>query len=94
MKKFAFVAAIITLMAGCSSNADQQEHLELLASNRASAISSELNCNKHFYVYPLLRLQFHPSLLLKNHILCIFETAAVLAMSANPNHTVYLCSLE
>lgn len=42
MKKFAFVVAIIALMAGCSSNADQQEHLELLASNRASAISSEL----------------------------------------------------
>ncbi|MDE1238132.1 GspS/AspS pilotin family protein [Vibrio aestuarianus] len=44
MKKIAFVISIILLVTGCSSSADKQkqEQLELLASSRASVISSEL----------------------------------------------------
>lgn len=37
-----FVTMAIIVVSGCSSNANQQKNLELLADNRASLLSSEL----------------------------------------------------
>ncbi|NAW63232.1 type II secretion system pilot lipoprotein GspS-beta [Vibrio sp. V31_P5A7T61] len=36
------VGLTMLLLAGCSSTADQQKHLELLAANRASVLNAEL----------------------------------------------------
>lgn len=40
--KFASLALVFLVTAGCSSNNDQQRQLELIAKNRASVLSAEL----------------------------------------------------
>lgn len=40
--KYGALATVLAVLAGCSSSAQQQKHLELLADNRAQLLSSEL----------------------------------------------------
>ncbi|MEZ8823205.1 GspS/AspS pilotin family protein [Vibrio amylolyticus] len=42
MRKIIIALLLPFILLGCSSNAEQQRHLELLANNRASVLSSEL----------------------------------------------------
>ncbi|EGA72234.1 hypothetical protein VISI1226_06179 [Vibrio sinaloensis DSM 21326] len=40
--KYGALATVLAVLAGCSSSAQKQKHLELLADNRAQLLSSEL----------------------------------------------------
>ncbi|MGF1694602.1 GspS/AspS pilotin family protein [Vibrio lamellibrachiae] len=42
MRRFLIGCLVSLTLLGCSSNAEQQRHLELLANNRASVLSAEL----------------------------------------------------